>query len=229
MNWEALLLTLKLSFLTASLLLIIALPIGYFIAYSSKRWKFLVEGFVALPLVLPPTVLGFFLLVAMGSRSPIGQYYESVMGRPLAFSFAGLVIGSVLYSLPFAVQPMSNAFSGIDPQLLQQSSVLGKSSWTTFRKIILPLSCRGILTAFLLSFAHTVGEFGVVLMIGGNIPGVTQTISIALYDQVQALHYRTASQTAFILLLSSYLFLSLIYFINRGQRPLRGLRTNGPL
>ncbi len=218
MNWIAFLLTLKLSFITATCLLMIALPLSYFLAYSSKKWIFLLEGVVALPLVLPPTVLGFYLLAAMGSRSPFGQVYEQMIGSPLAFSFTGLVIGSILYSLPFAVQPLCNAFSEIDPRLLQQSHILGKSAWTTFWKIIFPLSYRGMVIAFLLSFAHTVGEFGVVLMIGGNIPGTTQTISIALFDQVQALDYKGASQTALILLIFSFFFLSCVYFINRKKR-----------
>ncbi len=215
MNGEALQLTLKLSFITASILLALALPISYFIAYSPRRWKFLVEGAVALPLVLPPTVLGFYLLIAMGSKSPIGRFYEEQVGTPLAFSFEGILIGSILYSLPFAVQPLSNTFIAIRPRLLQQSWLLGKSHWDTFIRIVLPLSYRGMITAFLLSFAHTVGEFGVVLMIGGNIPGVTRTISIDLYDQVQALQYASASKTAALLLIFSYLFLSFVYFINR--------------
>lgn len=215
MNWEACLLTARLAFITASLLLLIALPISYFIVYSEKRWKFLVEGFVSLPLILPPTVLGFYLLLAMGGKSPIGRFYEQITGGPLLFSFNGLVVGSILYSLPFAVVPISGAFAAIDPRFLHQSSVLGQSKWGTFIRVILPLSYRGLLTSFLMSLAHTVGEFGVVLMIGGNIPGATQTLSIDLYDQVQALNYTGASQTAGFLMLFSYFFLSLVYFINQ--------------
>ncbi|MEK7702380.1 MAG: molybdate ABC transporter permease subunit [Nitrospirota bacterium] len=215
MNWEAVILTLKLSFIVAPLLLVIALPISYFIAYSEKSWKFLLEGFVSLPLVLPPTVLGFYLLIAMGSKSPVGRFYEQIMGSPLVFSFNGLVIGSLFYSLPFAVAPLSNAFQNIDRRFLYQSQILGKTNLETFFQIILPLSYRGMLTALILSAAHTVGEFGVVLMIGGNIPGETRTLSIDLFDQVQAFNYQSASQTAAFLLCFSYLFLSLVYFVNR--------------
>ncbi|MEK7286244.1 MAG: molybdate ABC transporter permease subunit [Nitrospirota bacterium] len=214
MNWEAFLLTLKLALIVAPLLLLIALPISYFIAYSSKSWKWLVEGMVSLPLVLPPTVLGFYLLIVMGSKSPTGRFYEQLTGNGLVFSFNGLLIGSLFYSLPFAVIPLSNAFGNIDRRFLYQSQILGKSSLETFFRVILPLSYRGMLTALILTVAHTIGEFGVVLMIGGNIPGETRTLSIDLFDQVQALNYNGASQTAAFLLCFSYLFLSLIYFIN---------------
>lgn len=217
MNWEALLLSMKLAFVTSVALLVIGLPLSYWIATSHWRWKFLVEALVSLPIVLPPTVLGFYLLVAMGSRSPLGQLTQAVFGSPLVFTFWGLVIASIVYSLPFTIQPLSMAFSGVNRRLIYTSSILGASSLKTFFKIMLPLSCRGVLTAFILSFAHTLGEFGIVLMVGGNIAGVTRTISIDLYDQVQAMNYQGASETALFLLVISFLFLSVVYFIDRGK------------
>jgi len=215
MNWEVVFLTVRLAGLVCAILLVIGMPVAYWIAYSRWRGKFLVESVVALPLVLPPTVLGFYALVAMGPRSPLGRLYQSWTGHTLAFTFEGLVIGSVLYSLPFAVQPMAAAFSQVDRRLLDASSILGASRLRTFRRIILPLSLPGVLTAAVLSFAHTVGEFGVVLMVGGNIPGATRTISIAIYDDVEALDYAAANQAALALLVFSFLVLSVVYAINR--------------
>jgi molybdate transport system permease protein len=153
--------------------------------------------------------------MALGSRSPIGRYWKSLTGHPLAFTFEGLIIGSVLYSLPFAVQPFAAAFSAVDPRLLHASATLGQSPLRTFRRIVLPLSMAGLITGFVLSFAHTLGEFGVVLMVGGNIPGVTRTISIDIYDQVQAGNYASANQTSLLLLVISFLVLSLVYGVNR--------------
>ncbi len=171
------------------ILLIISLPLAYWLAFSRWKGKFLAEAVVSLPIVLPPTVLGFYLLVALGPSSPIGRWYQALTGSGLAFTFSGLVIGSVIYSLPFCVQPMTTAFASVDHELLDASAILGASRWRTFWRIILPLSFPGVVTGFVLSFAHTLGEFGVVLMIGGNIPGATQTVSILIYDQVQALNY----------------------------------------
>jgi len=193
----------------------IGIPIAYWITYSRRRWKFLVEAVIALPIVLPPTVLGFYVLMALGTRSPLGRYWESLTGHPLAFTFEGLIIGSVLYSLPFAVQPFGASFSAVDPKLLRASASLGQSPTRTFRRVVLPLSKAGLITGFVLSFAHTLGEFGVVLMIGGNIPGVTRTISIDIYDQVQAGNYSSANQTALVLLIISFLVLSVVYGVNR--------------
>jgi molybdate transport system permease protein len=215
MDWLAILLTLKLSSLVCVFLLLIGTPIAYWVTFSTWRWKFLVESVVALPIVLPPTVLGFYILVAIGSQSPIGRAWAAWSGHGLAFTFEGLVIASILYSLPFAVQPLAVAFSQVDRQLLEASSVLGASRLRTFIRVILPLSINGVITGAVLSFAHTMGEFGVVLMVGGNIPGVTRTVSIAIYDQVQSLDYAAANKTALLLLLFSFVVLSLVYGLNR--------------
>ena len=194
---------------------VLGLPIAYWIAFSRWRWKFLAEAVVALPIVLPPTVLGFYVLVALGSRSPLGRWWQSLTGHTLAFTFGGLVIGSIIYSLPFAVQPFAASFALVDPRLMAASATLGASRLQTFRRVILPLSVPGLVTGVALSFAHTMGEFGVVLMVGGNIPGVTRTISIDIYDQVQALNYAAANQTALVLLAISFAVLSLVYGVNR--------------
>lgn len=215
MNWEAFWLTVRLAAIVSALLMAIGVPIAYWLTYSRWRGKFLVEAVIALPIVLPPTVLGFYVLLALGARSPIGRYWESLTGHPLAFTFEGLMIGSVLYSLPFAVQPFAAAFSAVDPKLLRASASLGQSPVRTFRRVVLPLSKAGLITGVVLSFAHTLGEFGVVLMVGGNIPGVTRTISIDIYDQVQAGNYAAANQTALALLIISFLVLSLVYGVNR--------------
>jgi molybdate transport system permease protein len=214
-NWEAILLTVKLAVLTSTVLLVLGLPIAYWLAYSRWRWKFLVESVVALPLVLPPTVLGFYLLVAMGPQSPIGRSYQAIVGHPLVFTFEGLLIASVLYSLPFAVQPFTSAFSAVDRKLVEASWTLGMSKFVTFLRVTLPLSAAGVVTGMVLSFAHTLGEFGVVLMIGGNIGGVTRTVSIDIYDEVQALNYGAAAQTALVLLIFSFVVLSAVYALNR--------------
>ena len=212
---QPLALTFRLASVVAAILFFLALPIAYWIAFTRRPWKFLVEAVVALPLILPPTVLGFYLLVALGPNSPFGRWFQSWSGHALAFTFEGLVVGSVIYSLPFAVQPMAASFSAVDRHLLAASATLGASRWRTFLRIILPLSVPGLITAVTLSFAHTIGEFGVVLMIGGNIPGATQTISIAIYDQVQALDYVAANQAALVLLIISFVLLSLVYGFNR--------------
>ena len=215
MDWQAFWLTIRLAVIVAAILVVIGLPIAYWITYSRWRWKFLIEAMVALPIVLPPTVLGFYVLVALGSRSPLGRWLQNLTGHPLAFTFAGLVIGSVLYSLPFAVQPFAASFSGVDRKLLEASATLGVSKLRTFVRVVLPLSVPGLITGIALSFAHTMGEFGVVLMVGGNIPGVTRTVSIDIYDKVQMFDYGGANQTAFVLLLISFAVLSLVYGLNR--------------
>lgn len=215
MDWQALLLTVKLDLVVCALLLLLGVPLASWLAFCRWRWKFLLEAIVALPLVLPPTVLGFYLLLAMGPHSPLGKAYGWAWGRGLPFTFAGLVIASVIYSLPFMVQPIAAAFAGVDPKLLAASAVLGASRLRTFWQIIVPISWTGLLTGLVLTFAHTLGEFGVVLMVGGNIPGVTRTVSISIYDNVQALDYTTAGNTSLVLLVSSFVILSLVYAINR--------------
>ncbi|MFZ0477555.1 MAG: molybdate ABC transporter permease subunit [Terriglobales bacterium] len=215
MNWDAFWLTVRLAMIVSSVLFVIGIPIAYWIASSRWRWKFLVEAAVALPIVLPPTVLGFYVLVALGSRSPLGRWWESLTGHTLAFTFEGLVIGSLFYSLPFAVQPFAASFGAVDPKLLRASASLGASPAVTFWRVVFPLSKAGLITGFTLSFAHTLGEFGVVLMVGGNIPGVTRTISIDIYDQVQAANYASANGTALLLLVISFVLLSIVYGLNR--------------
>jgi molybdate transport system permease protein len=214
-EWRALLLTLKLALVVCSILFVIGMPIAAWLSFTNWRWKFLVESVVALPLVLPPTVLGFYILVAVGSNSPLGRWYRHLTGHGLAFTFEGLAIGSVIYSLPFTVQPMIAAFSQVDRNLINASSILGASRLRTFFRIVLPLSVAGVITGVVLTFAHTLGEFGVVLMVGGNIPGVTETISIAIYDKVQALDYASANRMAFLLMVFSFVTLSITYAINR--------------
>jgi molybdate transport system permease protein len=220
MNWQALALTLQLAAVVSLLLLLIGLPIAYWLTFSRWRFKFLVEAIVALPLVLPPTVLGFYVLVALGSRSPVGRAYEQIFGSTLPFTFEGLVVASVLYSLPFAVQPFAAAFAAVDPRLLSAAATLGASRWRTFLRVLLPLSTAGVITGVVLSFAHTLGEFGVVLMVGGNIPGVTRTASIAIYDDVQALDYASAGQLSLVLLVFSFVALALVYGLNPRARAL---------
>ena len=215
MNGQAFWLTVRLAVVVSALLIAIGIPIAYWLTYSRWRWKFLVEAVIALPIVLPPTVLGFYVLMALGSRSPLGRWWESLTGHTLAFTFEGLMIGSVLYSLPFAVQPFAASFAAVDSKLLHASASLGQSPMQTFRRVVLPLSKAGLVTGFALSFAHTLGEFGVVLMVGGNIPGVTRTISIDIYDQVQAGNYAAANHTALVLLVVSFAVLSLVYGLNR--------------
>jgi molybdate transport system permease protein len=215
---QALTLTLRLALLVSLILLAIGLPLGYWLAWSRWRWKFLIEAVVSLPIVLPPTVLGFYVLVAIGPLSPVGRWYHSVTGNNLAFTFRGLVIGSVLYSLPFAVQPIAAAFSSVDRKLMDASATLGASAWRTLWRIVLPLGIPGVLTGFVLSFAHTLGEFGVVLMIGGNIPGATQTVSILIYDQVQSLNYATANRIALLLLVVCFLLLTALYGLRRNRK-----------
>jgi molybdate transport system permease protein len=215
MNVEALLLSIRLALCVSAILFVVGVPLAYWLAYSGWRWKFLLEAVVALPLVLPPTVLGFYMLLAMGPRGPLGRLWHTAFGHGLAFTFAGLVIASVLYSFPFAVQPLIASFETVDRKLLDASSVLGAGRMRTFRRVILPLSVPGIITALVLSFAHTLGEFGVVLMVGGNLAGVTRTVSIDIYDRVQSLDYASASRTALLLLVISFVVLSVVYGINR--------------
>jgi molybdate transport system permease protein len=214
-DWPAIVLTVRLAAWVCAILLVIGTPIAYWVTFSRWRFAFLVESVVALPLVLPPTVLGLYVLMAIGADGAVGRVWTQVTGEPLAFTFEGLVIASVLYSLPFMVQPIAAAFGRVDPTLIEASAILGASRWRTFRDIILPLSRDGLVTGTVLSFAHTVGEFGVVLMVGGNLPGVTRTVSIAIYDHVQALEYGAANRTALLLVLFSFLVLMFTYAVQR--------------
>lgn len=215
MSLEAILLSLRLAVTVSAILLVIALPVAYWLAFTKWRGKFLLESVVALPLVLPPTVLGFYALIAMGPRGPLGKLWQSLFGHSLAFTFAGLVLASLLYSFPFAVQPLVASFESLDRRLLDASSILGASRVRTFARVVLPLSWPGLVTAVVLSFAHTLGEFGVVLMVGGNLPGVTRTASIDIYDRVQAFDYAGAHQMALLLLVIAFVVLSIVYGVNR--------------
>ena len=215
MDWLAIYLSLRLATTVCAILLAIGLPLAAWLTFSRARWKFVVESIVSMPLVLPPTVLGFYLLVAMGSNGPLGKLFAELFGHSLAFTFEGLVIASVIYSLPFAVQPMAAAFSQVDRNLINASAMLGASRTKTFFRIVLPLSLGGVVAAMVLSFAHTLGEFGVVLMVGGNIPGATETVSIAIYDRVQALDYAAANRMALILMAFSFVALSITYTVGR--------------
>jgi molybdate transport system permease protein len=211
MDQQAIFLTARLAALTTLILLVIAVPLGYWLAYGKAVWKPLVEAAVALPLVLPPTVLGFYLLVVMGPRTAVGRALSVLFGHTLAFSFAGLVVGSVIFSLPFAVQPMISGFRSIDRDILEAAELLSARPSRILLRVLLPLSRPFLLTAAVLAFTHTVGEFGVVLMIGGGIPGVTRTLSISIYDQVQDFAYAQANHTALLLLSLSFLALLIIY------------------
>jgi len=216
MDWQAIGLSLRLATLTTAILLVAGTPLAYWLTYSPRRWRFLVEAVVALPLVLPPTVLGFYVLLAIGPRSPVGALYRALSGGGLLpFSFQGLLVASVLYSLPFTVQPMVAAFAGVDRKLVEASWCLGVPRVATFRRVIVPLAMPGIATGAILSFAHTLGEFGVVLMVGGNIAGVTRTVSISIYDQVQALDYTAAAETSLFLLAVSFSVLAITYALQR--------------
>lgn len=211
----ALLVTLKLAAISTFILLLVGTPIAWWLARTRWRYKFLIEAVVALPLVLPPTVLGFYLLVTLGPHGPVGGMMEALGGRPLAFTFSGLVIGSVLYSMPFVIQPVQNAFSAIGNRPLEVAATLRASPLDRFFTVAVPLAAPGFLTAAVLGFAHTLGEFGVVLMIGGNIPGETQVVSIAIYDHVEALEYSQAHWISGGLLLFSFVLLMAVYALNR--------------
>lgn len=211
----ALLITVKLAVISVAILLVIGTPLAWWLARSQWRFKFLIEALVALPLVLPPTVLGFYLLIAIGPRGPIGQLTELLSIHPLAFTFRGLIIGSVIYSMPFVVQPLQNAFAAISNRQLEVAATLGASPMDRFFSIALPLARPGFISAAVLGFAHTIGEFGVVLMIGGNIPGKTQVASIAIYDHVESLEYANAHWLAGTLLVASFVMLIFVYAVNR--------------
>ena len=215
MDWEAIWLSARLAAATAAVLFAVGLPVAWWLSASRWRFKFLVEAIVALPLVLPPTVLGFYVLVGIGPRSPVGAAYEAVAGHGLAFTFEGLLVASVLYSLPFTVQPFATAFAGVDRRLVEASHCLGVSRLETFARVVLPLAWPGVLSGVILSFAHTLGEFGVVLMVGGNLRGETRTASISIYDHVQSLDYASAGATSLVLLAISFVVLSITYALQR--------------
>ena len=217
----ALLITLKLAAITTLILLLIGTPLAWWLARSQWRFKFLIETVIALPLVLPPTVLGFYLLIMLGPNGPIGGLSEAMGGRPLAFTFTGLVIGSVFYSLPFVVQPLQNVFTAIGDNVMEQAATLRASPLDRFFNVMVPIARPGFLTAAVLGFAHTIGEFGVVLMIGGNIPGETKVVSIAIYDHVESLEYAHAHILSGGLLLLSFLMLMAVYGLNRRFSVLR--------
>jgi molybdate transport system permease protein len=219
MDWQALALTLRLAVVTTAILLALGVPLAALIVLGRGRWLAAVEALSALPLVLPPTVLGFFLLVLLGPRTAAGRLIIALLGHPLAFSFGGLVVGSVLYSLPFAVQPLVAGFRSVSPGLVDQARLLGAGSTKLVFSLLVPLARPSMVVAAVLTFLHTVGEFGVVLMLGGDIPGATRTLSILLYNQVENFDYAAASRTAGVLLLFSLLALTVIY---AGSRPRGG-------
>ena len=219
MDWQALALTLRLATVTTAILLAIAVPLAAVLVLGRSRWLAALEALAALPLVLPPTVLGFFLLVLLGPHTAVGRGITALLGHPLAFSFSGLVVGSVIYSLPFAVQPIVAGFSAVEPSLVDAARLLGAGPLRVVLSLLVPLTRRSIIAALVLSFLHTVGEFGVVLMLGGDIPGATRTLSIVLYNQVENFDYPAANRTAAILLGLSIAALAAIY---AGGRPRGG-------
>ncbi len=215
MDWTALWLSLQLSSLTVMLLLPVALFVGRWLAYRSFIGKPLVEALLAVPLVLPPTVIGYYLLVGLGGQSSLGQFFERITGHPLVFHFSGLVVASIIVNIPFAVQPIQRAFESIPHEMRDSAACCGMSFWRTLWQIELPLAWPGVLTALVLTFAHTLGEFGVVLMVGGNIPGETKTVAIAIYDQVQGFDFTSAGQMSLLLLLFSVTVLALVSGLGR--------------
>lgn len=214
MDWQALSLSLQLGFWTVLVLLPVGIAMGRLLAYRRFRGRSLLEASLALPLVLPPTVLGFYLLTGFGALSPLGQAWASLFGRPLAFTFEGLLFASVIANLPFAIQPMQRGFEAIPPEVREAGACAGLSTWQVLRKVDLPLAWPGIVTAMVLTFAHTLGEFGVVLMVGGSIPGETKTVAIAIYDRVQAFDNQAAGLMSALLLAFSLAALGLTYLLS---------------
>ncbi|MBX3461238.1 MAG: molybdate ABC transporter permease subunit [Planctomycetes bacterium] len=220
MDWQAITLTAKLAGITTLILAVFGVPLAWWLARARKRYTLVVDALVGLPMVLPPTVLGFYVLVALGPNSPLGSLYEGIAGHILPFTFESLVIASVLYSLPFAVRPFTAAFAAVDGRLLDVSRSLGRGPLYTFTRVALPLSAPGVVSGLVLAFVHTVGEFGVVLMVGGSIAGETRTISISLYDDVQSLDYARAHETAAALLAFSFVALCVTYALQPKGRQL---------
>ncbi|ALE02489.1 molybdate ABC transporter permease subunit [Candidatus Pseudothioglobus singularis] len=215
LDLSAIIVTIKLAIVSTSILILIGTPIAWWLSQTKFKFKAVFEALIALPLILPPTVLGFYLLITLGSNGPIGKLLESLGGSSIAFTFTGLVVGSVIYSMPFVVQPLQNSFSSVGRKPLEVAATLGASKIDRFFSVAVPLSRSGFITAAVLGFAHTVGEFGVVLMIGGNIPGETGVVSIAIYDHVEAMEYGQAHWLAGGLLATSFLMLLFVYIINR--------------
>lgn len=219
MDWQSVVLSLRLAAVTVAFLLPVAVAVAYWLAVKRFKGKPWIEGLLALPLVLPPTVIGFYLLVAMGSQGWLGRLYEELVGHTLAFSFTGLVVASVIFNIPFAVQPVQRAFEAIPGEIREAAQCCGLGFWHVFRRIELPLAWPGILSAAVMTFAHTLGEFGVVLMVGGNIPGETKTVAIAIYDKTQAFDLEAAGQMALLLLLISLVTMAVSYgFVARLMR-----------
>ena len=212
---SALLVTIKLASITTVILILVGSPIAWWLSQTRFKFKAVIEAIIALPLILPPTVLGFYLLMTLGTNGPIGNFLESLGGSSIAFTFTGLVVGSVIYSLPFVVQPLQNSFGSIGKQPMEVAATLGASKLDRFFTVAVPLARSGFITASVLGFAHTVGEFGVVLMIGGNIPGETGVLSIAIYDHVEAMEYGQAHLLAGGLLVLSFVMLLVVYIFNR--------------
>lgn len=217
-DWQAITTTLRLAGLTVVILLLVATPLAWWLAMARGRWRPAVEALVALPLVLPPTVLGFYLLVLMAPAGALGSWWVVLTGSTLAFSFPGLVIASCVHSLPFAVQPLQNAFAAVGRDRLEAAASLRAGPWDSFFSIVLPLSLRGFVTAAVLVFAHTLGEFGVLLMVGGNIPGETRVISITIYEHVETLNYESAHRLAAGLMAFGFTVLLAVYTLNRQAR-----------
>lgn len=218
LDWTAVRLTLSVATCTTAILFALGLPLAVWLARPQRGWRFLVEIVVAMPLVLPPTVLGFYILWATGPRTFVGRWYESLFDSRIPFTFPGVVLASVLYNLPFAVRPFTAALAAVDRRLIEASWCLGISRLATFRRVTLPLAWKGVLAGLVLVFAHAVGEFGVVLMVGGNIPGVTRTLSVAIYEDVQALDYAAAGQSSLFLLVFAFGILSLLHVLQRKER-----------
>ena len=222
LDFSAIIVTIKLAIVSTSILILIGTPIAWWLSQTKFKFKAVFEAIIALPLILPPTVLGFYLLITLGSNGPIGKLLESFGGSSIAFTFTGLVVGSVIYSMPFVVQPLQNSFSSVGRKPLEVAATLGASKIDRFFSVAVPLSRSGFITAAVLGFAHTVGEFGVVLMIGGNIPGETGVVSIAIYDHVEAMEYGQAHWLAGGLLATSFLMLLFVYITNRHFSIMRG-------
>ena len=220
---SAIIITIKLALISTAILIVIGTPLAWWLSQTRVKFKVVFEAIIALPLILPPTVLGFYLLITLGQNGPIGRLLESFGGSSIAFTFSGLVVGSVIYSLPFVVQPLQNSFASIGKQPIEVAATLGASKLDRFFTVAIPLARSGFITAAVLGFAHTVGEFGVVLMIGGNIPGETGVLSIAIYDHVEAMEYGQAHLLAGGLLITSFLMLIFVYLFNRHFSIMRGI------
>lgn len=220
MDWDAIGLTTRLALSTAVILFVFAVPLAHWLAMTKWRGKTVIEALVALPLVLPPTVVGFYLLMAMGPNGPLGSSYRSLTGEMLPFTFGGILLASIIFNIPFSVRPLVSGFESVDRRLIDMSRTLGNGRLKTFFKVTLPLSWQGLLTSLVLTFAHTLGEFGVVLMVGGNIPGETRTLSIAIYDNVQAMDYAAANRSALLLLATAFVVMWITTVLGRRRMPI---------